>query len=80
MPVKTATMHRLRHEKHPFNAPVSEAKVEQAILKLDLAPRAKVLDIGCGAGEELLRTALAFDVDAVGVCCLAPLSLLKSKN
>ncbi|MCW3021903.1 MAG: class SAM-dependent methyltransferase, partial [Conexibacter sp.] len=43
------------HAAVPFMNPLSEAVVDGAIAALPLAPGAKVVETGCGAGELLLR-------------------------
>ncbi len=47
--------------------PLSEAKLGQILRILPLQERAKVLDIGCGKGEMLIRLAERFGIDGVGV-------------
>jgi ubiquinone/menaquinone biosynthesis C-methylase UbiE len=47
----------LAHRDHVFLTPLSGAKVDQVLSMLELRPGARVLDVGCGKGEMLVRLA-----------------------
>lgn len=55
------------HGHHLFCNPLNEAKVEELIELLALSNEARVLDIACGKGEFLVRTARRWSCRAVGV-------------
>ncbi len=55
------------HERHVVCNPLSEAKIDEVIDLLALPEKARVLDIGCGKGEFLVRTAARWRCSAVGV-------------
>lgn len=55
------------HERHVYCNPLSEAKVDELIALLALPNEGRVLDIACGKGEFLIRTARRWKCDAVGV-------------
>ncbi|MBX2797776.1 MAG: class I SAM-dependent methyltransferase [Myxococcales bacterium] len=57
----------VRNRFHTYGSPVSVAKMERVFDLLDLPPRARVLDVGCGKGEALIRLVERFEVRAVGV-------------
>ena len=57
----------LGHEHHVVCNPLSEAKLDEIIELLALPPGARVLDIGCGKGEFLVRTAVRWGCQAAGV-------------
>ncbi|MCF7788447.1 MAG: class I SAM-dependent methyltransferase [Prosthecobacter sp.] len=64
-------MNRLRfftiaHRDLSFCCPVSSAKFEQVIEILDLPPQARVLDVGCGKAELLLRVMQRYNATGVG--------------
>ena len=50
-----------------WNAPVSEAKLASQISALNVFDSAGILDVGCGCGEVLLRTAEHHAVRATGI-------------
>jgi len=55
------------HEHHVFCNPLSEGKVDELIALLALPDEARVLDIACGKGEFLVRTAKRWKCSAIGV-------------
>jgi SAM-dependent methyltransferase len=57
----------IAHRDHVFLSPLSPAKVDQVLSMLELAPGARVLDVGCGKGEMLVRLAERWGVRGVGV-------------
>lgn len=50
-----------------WNNPISEAKMQQYIEALQLAPSKRVLDIGCGCGEILIRIHERYGMNGVGI-------------
>jgi SAM-dependent methyltransferase len=57
----------ITHEGIASANPMSEAAFDVAIGALELRPGARVLDVGCGAGELLGRIAARHDATTVGV-------------
>ncbi|WP_101783521.1 SAM-dependent methyltransferase [Nonomuraea indica] len=58
----------LAHADHPVAAPITDAHVERLLRRANLAPGARILDLGCGQGEWLMRAlALYPDATADGV-------------
>ncbi len=55
------------HSDHVFCNPLSGAKVDELIELLRLPPGARVLDVACGKGELLCRTATRWKASGVGV-------------
>ena len=55
------------HKQHVVCNPLSEAKLDEVVGLLDLPEHARVLDIGCGKGEFLVRTAARWRCTGVGV-------------
>ena len=47
--------------------PIPAAKIDEVVELLDLPPRGRVVDLGCGKGDLLARIARRYDVDAVGI-------------
>jgi len=67
-----SAMNRLRfstlaHHDHVVCNPISLEKLDRVLGLLDLAPGARVLDVGCGKGEMLIRLIERFEVRGVGV-------------
>jgi cyclopropane fatty-acyl-phospholipid synthase-like methyltransferase len=57
----------IAHRDHLFCNPLDGAKVDELIELLDLKPGARVLDVGCGKGEALVRIARRYRARATGV-------------
>jgi len=55
------------HGKHLFLNPTSAEKIDRLCGLLNLKPGAKVVDVGCGKGELLMRLAMLYDIKAIGV-------------
>src|SRR3954468_20812624 len=47
----------ITHGARPFHNPLDPARIDEAIDRLELGPGARVLDVGCGPGELLVRIA-----------------------
>ena len=45
----------LAHADHLFCSPMSSARADELVEWLQLAPSSRVLDVGCGKAEFLLR-------------------------
>lgn len=70
-------MNRLRfstiaHRDQVFCSPLSSAKADQLVALLDLPKPARVLDVGCGKAELLLRIIARYGAVGVGVDLLQP--------
>ncbi|QDT96501.1 SAM-dependent methyltransferase [Gimesia aquarii] len=50
-----------------WNDPISENKMGKYINSLELEPHQRVLDVGCGAGEILIRLAERYQITGVGI-------------
>ena len=57
----------ITHKKHSDLNPMSKDKLDKLFLLLDLVPNSRVLDIGCGKGESLIRLVDLFNISGVGV-------------
>lgn len=57
----------IAHAEHRFLGPLSPHKAAELMDVLELAPGDRVLDVGCGKAEFLLRLVERFHVSAVGV-------------
>jgi cyclopropane fatty-acyl-phospholipid synthase-like methyltransferase len=57
----------IAHSKHLFSNPISETKINRIIDFLQLEPHAKVLDIGAGKCELLIRLVEKYDIEATAV-------------
>lgn len=57
----------ITHKKHSDLNPMSKDKLNKLFLLLDLMPNSRVLDIGCGKGESLIRMVELFNISGVGV-------------
>jgi SAM-dependent methyltransferase len=58
---------RIAHTGMAIMNPIPAAKLEEVVALLDLPPRGRVVDLGCGKGDLLARIAQRYDVDAVGI-------------
>lgn len=59
--------YNITHKKHIICNPMSKEKLEGLFLLLDLKGDYRVLDIGCGKGEPLVRLAELSGISGVGV-------------
>lgn len=57
----------IAHRDHVFLNPLSGPKVDQVLLLLGLARHARVIDVGCGKGEMLVRLIERYGVRGTGV-------------
>lgn len=57
----------IAHADHRFLCPLSMNKAEELIDALDLAENDRILDVGCGKGELLVRIVERYAVTAVGL-------------
>ena len=57
----------ITHKKHSDLNPMSKDKLDKLFSLLDLMPNSRVLDIGCGKGESLIRLAELFNISGTGV-------------
>lgn len=57
----------ITHADHVYLNPLSEARFEEVMGLLELAPGAAVLDVGCGRAELLIRLAERFGISGVGI-------------
>jgi cyclopropane fatty-acyl-phospholipid synthase-like methyltransferase len=57
----------ITHKKHLFCNPMSQCKFESLFSLFNLEPNSKVLDIGCGKGEPLVRLVELFNISGIGV-------------
>jgi len=67
MTVHRSDFTRLAHTGMAIMNPISPAKLDEVIGLRDLAPRSRVVDLGCGKGYLLARISARYDVDAVGI-------------
>ena len=58
---------RIAHTAMSIMNPIPAAKLDEVLSLLDLPPRGRVVDLGCGKGDLLGRIAARYDVDAVGI-------------
>ena len=57
----------IAHADHALCSPISDVKLERVIELLDLPPDARVLDVGCGKGELLIRVVKRWKARGIGV-------------
>src|SRR5262245_45933894 len=57
----------ITHRDHAVLNPTSANKLDEMIALFDLTPKSRVLDIGCGKGEMLIRIAQRYGCAGVGV-------------
>jgi len=60
------------HKHHNVCNPLSEAKLDEIVDLLACSKHSRVLDIACGKGEFLVRTAARWRCTAVGVDAMIP--------
>jgi SAM-dependent methyltransferase len=65
--VDRADYTRIAHTGMAIMNPIPAAKLDEVVALLDLPPRGRVVDLGCGKGDLLARIARKYDVDAVGI-------------
>jgi SAM-dependent methyltransferase len=57
----------ITHGDRPFHNPLDVARIDEAIDRLELGPRDRALDVGCGPGELLVRIAERTGAGGLGV-------------
>jgi SAM-dependent methyltransferase len=57
----------IAHREHVFCSPLAGETVDAFLAQLELAPGARVLDVGCGKAQMLIRLAEQYGVIGVGV-------------
>jgi SAM-dependent methyltransferase len=57
----------IAHGDHPIAGPLGDERVARLINMLLLPYRARILDIGCGSGEWLIRLLERYDASGVGI-------------
>ena len=57
----------IAHRDHSFYSPLSEQTVDALIERLQLLPAARVLDVGCGKAEMLVRAVERYAASGVGI-------------
>jgi SAM-dependent methyltransferase len=57
----------IAHRDHSFYSPLSEQTVDALIERLQLVPSARVLDVGCGKAEMLVRAVERYAASGVGI-------------
>jgi SAM-dependent methyltransferase len=62
-----ARVSAITHGDLPFHNPLDGARIDEAIELLDLGPADRVLDVGCGPGELLVRMAQRTGCSGLGV-------------
>jgi SAM-dependent methyltransferase len=57
----------IAHRDHSFCSPLSEQSVDTLLEKLQLGPGERVLDVGCGKAEMLVRAVERYTANGVGI-------------
>lgn len=57
----------IRHGELAFHNPLAPARVDEAIARLSIGPEDRLLDVGCGPGELLIRCAERTGCAGIGV-------------
>jgi len=57
----------ITHHKHDICNPMYGYKLDKLLKLLDLKPGSRVLDIGCGKGEVLIRLAEMYGISGIGI-------------
>jgi len=57
----------IAHRNHLFCSPMSEEKADLLLSRLEQGNKDRVVDIGCGKGELLIRMAERFGIEGVGI-------------
>jgi len=55
------------HQRHSVMNPLDETKLERLYDLLEMKPNARVIDIGCGKGEMLIRLAEKYNIKGLGI-------------
>jgi trans-aconitate methyltransferase len=63
----TWKFYAITHQEHVLMNPTSESKLQALIELLRLKPGARVVDVGCGKGEFLVRLAQSYGVVGTGI-------------
>ena len=67
MPMEPQKFTTIAHQDHRFCCPVSAAKAAELVEALELRASDRVIDVGCGKAEWLIRLVERYDVHAIGV-------------
>ena len=51
----------------PWNGPISDTKMAKSIEALELRADQRVLDVGCGCGEILIRLCKRYPIQGIGI-------------
>lgn len=71
MPLDPQKFTTIAHRDHAFCNPFVPGKVDTVLERMDLAPGSRVLDLGCGKAEMLIRLIERYGCAATGVDCNA---------
>ncbi len=69
----------ITHRFHTMMNPMSDIKIEELIRLINISPGSRVLDVGCGKGEFLIRLAKKVSINAYGVD-LSPYAINEAKE